>query len=485
MEKSLGKHWPWILAFLACLFGLYCVWMVNIPMEKAPDEAVRMILSDYVWRNGKLPNAWDPAVRIYNWGFSYALRPMLVNTIGAGFMAVTSLFTQDQWALVLSVRMVSVISGVVMVLYCFKIAYACHWSEPWMWLFACMAGLMPQIAFLSGYSNNDIFSLMCCTMIIYYWIRGAQTHWSWAECIRLAVVLGLTCLSYYNAYAFVLFSVVFFFGSQIRRNMSKEEWKQIWLKAGAITLITFLLAGWWFIRNIILYDGDVLGSKTRLIQGEMFAIDELRPSRIYKPYREGVSVADMIFKPLLMPDSWISLSFKSMIGVFGSMDNFLPGFVYTLMKWIWALGVLFSAIHWISALFVKDPQERKKLPVRTLFVICLVLSMALVFVMSVIYSYTDDYQPQGRYLIPAFSALIFTIVAGWRWFFQTVFKKVPQEKTRRMLSGSAAVLGCVLMAWLQIYALSVNIIPAYKEIDRLPQYYRDEYWLHQSAEPLR
>ena len=41
--------------------------------------------------------------------------------------------------------------------------------------------------------------------------------------------------------------------------------------------IVFLVAGWWFIRSGILYDGDFLGMKTSSIYAEKYAIDELKP----------------------------------------------------------------------------------------------------------------------------------------------------------------------------------------------------------------
>ena len=101
------KVWICFTLFLIALFGLYVTWMITVPMAKAPDESVRIILSDYVFQNGHLPNAWDKSVRIDIWGFSYALRPMLANILGAFNMWIVSFFTQDPYALFYAARIVS------------------------------------------------------------------------------------------------------------------------------------------------------------------------------------------------------------------------------------------------------------------------------------------------------------------------------------------------------------------------------------------
>lgn len=38
-----------------------------------------------------------------------------------------------------------------------------------------------------------------------------------------------------------------------------ERWKFLFSRGLVIAGITILLAGWWFVRNYVIYDGDILG----------------------------------------------------------------------------------------------------------------------------------------------------------------------------------------------------------------------------------
>lgn len=58
----------------------------------------------------------------------------------------------------------------------------------------------------------------------------------------------------------------------------KEIWKVFWKKGFLILGIVLILAGWWFVRNYFLYDGDILGLKTQEQYAEHYAMDILKPS---------------------------------------------------------------------------------------------------------------------------------------------------------------------------------------------------------------
>jgi hypothetical protein len=401
---------------------------------------------------------------------------MLANIIGAFFMWVASFFT-GPWGMTCAVRLVSVFSGTILVLYCFKIGVILKWKESWRWAFACLVGLMPQIAFLSSYNNNDIFSLMAVTMLLYYWIEGAQTDWSWKSSTKLAVALGITLMSYYNAYSFVLLSVVFYFASRIHRKMTKVQKKDLWIKAGYITLITFLLAGWWFIRNIVLYDGDVLGSTTRELMGEMYALDELKPSNILRLYREGVSYWQVPFYSN-NPNgiTWLELSLKSTIGILGNMDLYLPDWVYNTVYWFWGLGFSMFTISWIArAVKWKNYDEQKKQQLKKwlIFCLCALIASIITIMLSILYSWTDDYQPQGRYMIPAFSAVMLLIMCGWKEGLTYISEKLHVQK---WLPAAACTILCLFMGYLQYTSLFEMVIPEFKDIEKMPDWYFNLYF---------
>lgn len=462
----------WIFLILDLIVNL--IWMYTIPMAKAPDEEFRIILSDSIVANGALPNAWDEAVRIHGWGFSYALRPMLVNMIGALNLWIVSLFTQDLWAQVLAVRLVSVLSAGAMVYFCFRIAEWLEWKPCWAFMLGCICAFTPQITFLAGYHNNDMFCLACVTATLYCWIRGMRERWTWPDCFRLAISLGLLILSYYNAYSYVLFSIPLFFMTIFRRHMSREQRMEAFQKTGVIILVTFLIAGWWFIRNIILYDGDMLGSQTRLVMGEKYAIPSLKPSAVFKPIREGISYFELWSYAHGDPFNWAKKTFMSTIALLGQMDFLFPAQVYDWAAWILRAGSGLFVIQYLVWLVsqIKNRFKNSQVNQQMLFYLFAFLSAVIVIALALYYSWTDDFQPQGRYIMPAFTTFALIMTAGFRSIFVLLSRLIKNTTVNSVLGWLFCLPVCLSMLSLQGYAYW-RIYPSYMSYPRTGRTYQE------------
>lgn len=122
------------------------------------------------------------------------------------------------------------------------------------------------------------------------------------------------------------------------------DWQQL-LKKGCLMLgIVFLVAGWWFIRSGILYDGDFLGMKTSSIYAEKYAIDELKPSNRVLPVNMGMSVLDMIWwVPGEWQHNWLVTVLVSFVGTFGHLDIFMPYLWSKVYLIVFAVGILETA----------------------------------------------------------------------------------------------------------------------------------------------
>ena len=95
-------------------FRLFCISFgtsIFLKTEHAPDEAMRMLIPEYIVSHHTLPNGMEESVRHPLWGFSYALYPYLTAIISSVFMAITSLFTKSAAALLTAARLTSVLSG--------------------------------------------------------------------------------------------------------------------------------------------------------------------------------------------------------------------------------------------------------------------------------------------------------------------------------------------------------------------------------------
>mgnify|MGYP000136219245 CR=1 FL=1 len=105
------KHKQLILMiFLLGLFGYYLIWTISQPYNSCPDEGMKWDICKYVSEHNSIPDGRDESIRNPIWGISYAFQPILTYMICAMFMKIASIFTTNQFALVVSARLVSTIS---------------------------------------------------------------------------------------------------------------------------------------------------------------------------------------------------------------------------------------------------------------------------------------------------------------------------------------------------------------------------------------
>lgn len=99
-----------IILFLIYIFSLCLSVAVSTRFNSAPDEKMKYDVCKYLCDNLKLPHGGEESIRDQIWGFSYAFTPILAYMFSAVFMRITMLFTQNEFALIVSARMISVIS---------------------------------------------------------------------------------------------------------------------------------------------------------------------------------------------------------------------------------------------------------------------------------------------------------------------------------------------------------------------------------------
>ncbi|MFI3176887.1 MAG: glycosyltransferase family 39 protein [Eubacteriales bacterium] len=382
----------------------------------APDEGMRYQLIEYLYTYGKLPHGGDPELQTA-WGFSYAFLPYLSAIVSAIFMKITSLFTQDAHILLLSARSVSVLCGCIAVIYIFKIADKLFHTA-YKWVFVSSIVFLPQLVYISSYLNNDIAGFMSITMIVYYWILGSEKNWNKEAVVGLSIGLSICILSYYNDYGFVLMSVVFYFADQIKKKTPKLKMFQI---AGCISLLCFCMAGWFFLYNAYLYDGDFLGLATMMEYKETYAIQSVQEQITVQ--ESGQSVWHMLWN-----QKWLLITTRSFIAMFGSMDILVSRLVYMYYRMLFLVGVTLYGIHFIRA-------YKKKEQNKYLFEVSLLIGGMTAIFLSIYNSYTNDFQAQGRYIVAFLLPLVFFVTKGME-----SFKLVASEKISYCV---AITIGCL------------------------------------------
>ncbi|URW87459.1 hypothetical protein M5E86_09010 [Blautia wexlerae] len=213
-----------IFIFVFLAFILLTTWAMTQPFNSGPDEQMRYYVADYIYKHhGALPGGDDPAVRNKVWGISYAYYPVVSYMVSALFMRISRLFADPGYSMFKIARMADVLFVTGAVYFVVKASGKLFPKEKYSrevrWLFATLAGFMPQAIFVGTYVNTDSLALLAAAMILYAWASYLREDWTWKNCILLAVGMAVCALSYYNAYGWILcsFFLLLFYGITLQR----------------------------------------------------------------------------------------------------------------------------------------------------------------------------------------------------------------------------------------------------------------------------
>ncbi|MFA0815905.1 MAG: DUF2142 domain-containing protein [Anaerofustis sp.] len=366
---------------------------------------MRYLIPQYIYNHGSLPNGFDSAVADSKWGTSYGFTPILSYIVSACFMKIASLFSTDFKVLLHAARMANLLWFAGTVYFAIKISKVLF-QGIYRWMFLVLSCCLPQLIFLSSYVNCDSLAIFSTVVIIYAWLTGGKNNWDIGSRVTLAIGVSACLMSYYNAYGFVLASMIYYVATSEMFSKDKNVRRREWGKFFFVVFIIFLLCGWWFIRNGILYHGDFFGLSSSNYSGELHAINGYKPSQRWDAYKAGVSVFSMLFVHF-----WVFQTYCSFIGVFGYMAYWLPVYYYLIYAAIYLIGFIGLILG------IKKSKKNKQLPSgkEKWFHISMIGAMIIPIVISIIFSYFDDFQAQGRYCMPMLIPLMYYLTWGIRY----------------------------------------------------------------------
>lgn len=427
------------IGFLVLVFIGLLLWMVVQPLGSTPDEKMRYSIAQYIYVHNQLPKGGEAEILDHSWGFSYAFQPILPYIIACGFMKIAALFFQENYFLLLSARMVSVICGVITAYFICKIAKRVFDNKATRWMFIFLAALWPQGLFVHTYVNTDSMALMSTAMMFYAWLIGLETRWNRKSCILLAIGISLCALSYYNAYGFILSSMLLFVGSFVVKK--EQKWTLSWqdmLKKGIfISVLVLILAGWWFIRSGILYHGDFLGLATRNKFAEVYAREDLKPSRHATYLKQGYSIIYM-----LLHSNFIILTCRSYIAMFGNMTLPIYNWIYRVYYGFSVLAVIGLVLPVRNREFFSWLEKERRL----LLYSCMTLAIIIPNALNLWAAYSYDYQPQGRYSLPMLIPMVCFLAIG----LHTLLTKIIRTRKIVMVLEGAIATFALLVSYLAI-----------------------------------
>ncbi|KAA3653958.1 MAG: hypothetical protein DWQ04_34880 [Chloroflexi bacterium] len=281
---------------------------------------------------------------------------------------------------------------------------------------------------MAGAINNDVLAALSGTAVALACVRlvkdknGLSRRWG----VVMGLLYGIALLSKFNLLAL---------GGTIGAAATwvawrRKQWRQ-WFEVGVIAgLVTLLLSGWWFVRNMILY-GEPTGVQ-RLT--EMWGVRD--PS-------ESWGLAFYELKP-----TWTSLW-----GRFGYGQIPLPEGIYIGLMWVIGIGLLGLLVPVV----LRRQDEMKQIGMPLLV---LILNAVLGFVVVFYYLLISPAGAMGRFFYPALSSLSILAFYGLsRWL-----TLIPQRQKSPNLQSSISLLAILTnlgMAILTIVALWGYLAPAY------------------------
>ncbi len=444
---------------VALYFGLYIGIALALvffqPFGNPPDEYFRYLIPEYILNHNALPNGYEECIRIENYGFSYAFQPILPYIIQSFAMRFMGLFSSETEMLVLSARLINVLFGLIMAYYVLLLSRKWFQDKRMQYIFAYLIMFLPENLFMHTYINTDSCCLMAIAIMLYGITLGIEKHFNFASCITLSAGIIFCALSYYNAYGFILSSILLFIANFITLSGRKPrlDWKSFLQKGVFISAIVLIGISWWFIRSYTLYDGDILGLRARENCAILYASPNANPLTRVTYETQGFTVFEM-----LRDSNFISSTIYSFICVMGSMSIVSSPWIYRFFKLL-LFGGLFCCIF-IPAkpLGITKNLFSDRRAFRIFFHCNMIFCILMPCLLSISYSYNTDYQPQGRYILPALIPLAYYTVRGvekaWA-LLCLLLKKYIQKKPvndvvlERIYTGlSAATVVCLALCML-------------------------------------
>jgi 4-amino-4-deoxy-L-arabinose transferase-like glycosyltransferase len=313
-------------------------------------------------------------------------------------------------------RWVNVVLGAITVWLTYRITRRIFPQRPWLALGAmAVIAFNPQFLYMSGAINNDVIASTTGAALLYVCIDSIEALNTLTDrrAALIGLLLGLALLAKFNL--IFMLPVV---GLALWMSLQGGT-RLLVVRAGfIIAVVAALIAGWWFVRNQMLY-GELTGVE------QMNAIWGGRD-----PLRD---------LPLALQE--IPYAWSALWGRFGYGQIPMPDAVYQIIFFVCVFACVGFVIGAIRHRRHNDPFKREQIG---LVVVTVLLFAGAVFA----YMTISTAGPNGRFFFPALSAFALVIALGL----------LEWSRTRPALATSMLALAMLSLA---LYALYGILAPAY------------------------
>lgn len=401
------------------------IYVIIIPPFETPDENLHLQYINYVSKFGRLPNQYegmrDSSLFVgqgHQHPLYYIFMGSVVNLLsgdrkvdaeprfnknhiwGGGTEGAVPVFSHldndfksnSDKNIFYLLRVFSVLFSLINLFFVYKIVLTVLQNPKLACLSVFLAASLPQFQFLSCSVTNDNMTAMFASISVYYLIMVFRNPEKTKNFILSGLFFGLGLLAK-KTLIFLILSFVIVIAYSL---FQKKGYKNLKRNIIFVFVILFVLTGWYFIRNYLLYGGFLASQMERDTMQSL--LDEKSIISVYfiKSYTKGALIL-----------------FDSFIGRFGWMNLHLPVYI----------AVFYSLLFAVSFYGAISSMYRNKFVSKNL----LLLSFATVFfcLAGIAYFNLTFAQQQGRYLFPVISLIMLIITFG----LNSLTCKIKDEKS--------------------------------------------------------
>ncbi len=258
-------------------------------------------------------------------------------------------------------------------------------------LAAAFTAFNPQFLFISASVSNDTLVNMLAALITWQMLLMLRAGFQTRRSLLLALLIALATLTKLSGLVVGLVVGL----AALWLLYRQRDWRGFFMLAGAAIAFTLLIAGWWYVRNLMLY-GELLGTSTML---DNFGRRSTTLGRLFLEEFEGLRIS-----------YW---------AVFGAFNIIADKLYYTVMDGLALLGaagfVLFLAKN-------RRAQSARLFLLHIFFLaLLLVLGAALLMWWSL-----QTWASTGRLLFPYITSASLFLALGLRaWRLPPLLIAVP------------------------------------------------------------
>jgi len=415
--------------FFSLILIIWTLWVTHwawtLPYNMAPDECLHFKTAKFFQEEKRLPVAGRDTIIIVKEadcrGTTYIETPFLNYMITAFFINFKNFAAIERDYL--AARVSSVCFGVIFVSLFYLFLRKIFKNNDFLVYSTLVSTIfIPQITYIFAYINQEAYSLASSAFLllvsfIFWQVPLRKLRKKYFLLLALSVAVHLFSKpNFYLLFLVPLIILVFKFWQE----------KYLPIKNLLISVIlVFLLSGWFFIRNWILYK-DLIGLKTFQ--------EFYQKNFVTRTFSQaGWNFYDMLFK-----SKWLEETLSSFYGRFGYMTIEID----PTMQWVFR-GFLFLGLVGL----LKKLSGIKKVKLfweKYLFYTIFLVLIPFNIFLSLWNSLYFDFQNQGRYLFPILIPLMVLVNKG-------IFGLIKNEENRKTLAIAIITGSILLNFWSFLY----------------------------------